>query len=263
MRGQPAGIFEFDAFVYFPEPMTKALLTSAFQQISLDETFGASALATAIQLWRSFCTSVLIVPVEGETPSPAESGHVVSRLVRDTLGLPETNIKPAKEALYLLKQGMQKPVVFIDDFSGTGLQFRDFWRRSYQLVDSTATSFQRLEMQGYGPFYFTPLVMTHTAGEMISRIASTVRLRPAHLIGKEYYAVSNESLLWPPGSTAEGLDFLRRAAVRLGLDPRDQSALLGHGQMGLALAFSHGAPDTTLPIFSWALNGFVPLLSRS
>lgn len=251
-----------DAFLFVSELLVRAHLIAAFQQISVEEVGTESDLDTASRLWRSFCSSVVLVPVEGEHPSPAESGHVIGRLARDVLGVPEANILPAADALYVLKGGLARPVVFVDDLSGTGLQFRDFWRRSYRLVDSTALSFQQLQMTGGGPFYFAPLLITGGALTQLANTAPSVRVRPAHVLGPEYYARSMNSILWVAGGAEAGRNFLVRQATRLGHDHADDMNLFGFGGMGLAVSFAHGTPDHTLPVFSWRSDGFIPLFDR-
>ncbi len=250
------------SFVYLGKPLVNAHLIGAFQQVSVDVGSNFAQLSTAIDIWRSFCSSSLFVPVEGEISGPAESGNVLSRLVRDTLGIGENNILKAREALLRVKRGDSSIVVFVDDFSGTGLQFRDFWRRSFILADNTSYSFQLADVDSKIRSFFTPLVMTAKAYSQVSRDAPSVVLRPAHRIGPEYYASDPSSQLWPVGRAHDGVDFLKRQAQKLGLDRNSDRVLFGFGEMGLALAFEHGYPDATLPIFSWKADGFVPLLER-
>ena len=251
-----------ESFVYLGKPLVNAHLVGAFQQISVDVGGNFAQLSTAIDIWKSFCSSALFVPVEGETSGPAESGNVLGRLVRDTLRISENNIQKAREALLRIKRGERSVVVFVDDFSGTGLQFREFWRRSFILADNTTYSFQQADIESKIRSFFVPLVMTARAHVRITQDAPTVAIRPAHTIGVEYYASDPNSRLWPVGRTQDGVGFLRRQAQRLGLEMNNDRVVFGFGEMGLALAFDHGYPDATLPIFTWRSDGFVPLLER-
>ena len=248
-----------NAFLFFPEPLTKQLLFATFQALSMPTILGKSP-ATARADWASFYDSVLVTRVTGETPSDADSGYIFSRFARQELGLPEDQILgPELAAKKILSQRSGR-IVFLDDFIGSGRQLIATWNRPMS-IHGTAISFKDLARTlSNVEFYYCPLICTERGLKNVNRKCPEIRVRPGHLLPDTYSALHPNSVVWPPQLLREGTTFIERASKRAGI-PENQWR--GFNGLGLAVAFYHCIPDATLPIFYWNQNNWCPLMERT
>jgi hypothetical protein len=247
-----------DRFVYYNSRTTDALLIAAYRSIGDGMLKGPTA-PTSHALAAALDTAVF-TPVRGEHPNPTDSGNYLCRKARQLLGVPENRIVDAPQALDCAFSGV--PVVFIDDFVGSGDQFLSTWTRQHGLK-----SFQKAyALSGFTAAYVV-LVATRFGIDNIHRHAPSVGISPAHLLddrstlrgfwqGKPELQHSIESLLEkyvPRLTPAE--DFIAN-------DPKHLR--FGYKDRGLMLAFEHSVPDSTLPIFwSSGVGEWRPLIERN
>lgn len=83
-------------------------------------------------------------------------------------------------------------------------------------------------------------------------------LSPAHFLSDRYSALSDESIVWPDHLRPTAYDFLQNASNRAGI-----ISWAGYQDQALTLAFEHGIPDATLPIYYHEENGWTPLIKRT
>lgn len=209
--------------------------------------------------WRQFCDTVLITRVTGEEPRDTDSGYHFLRMARQVLGIPEKRILSPQETLSELLTRGPRPVVFVDDFAGTGNQFIATWRRELFVDRSLVMSFERISRIVATEFFYCPIVATELAANKIKSNCPSVALSPAHFLPSQYSALSADSLIWPPQLRHRALDFLEKASARAGIHAERWKGFEG---LGLTLAFEHGVPDATLPLFYWEENGWKPLIER-
>lgn len=255
-----------NTFLFFSEEVTNELFVSAFHGLSnLLRNPGDSYLGIQ-RKWKSFMDSCVITCVTGETPSLADSGLAFARKARQELEFEEDRILPPEKSIELLLSHRNLSVVFVDDFVGTGYQFKETWQREYELSTGLKMSFARLSgTLRSARFYYCPLVCTFDGAANIRASCPGVVLNPAHLIPREYSALVNNSIVWPVNLQSGAVEFLRRASMRAGIPDTggiDTSDWRGFHSLGLTLAFAHGVPDATLPIFYWEKNGWIPLIRR-
>jgi hypothetical protein len=87
-----------EAFLYYGPVQADALLLSAFHALSRDVCSGEDDPQVRRQLWVKFLDGVLISYVQGETPSPTDSGLGFARRSRILLGVPEERIVDPERA---------------------------------------------------------------------------------------------------------------------------------------------------------------------
>lgn len=249
--------------LFYSAAVTDRLFVAAFQ--SLSRHIGCPALPAmqARSLWRSFLDTVYITHVTGETPTTSDSGHLFARKARDLLRIPEDRILDNARTLEAIIAGKARHVVFVDDFVGSGIQFRDTWRRPHRLTASTETSFEKASLSRNTRFFYCPVFCTERAmNTVLTTDCARVRVSPAHFLNERYSALSANSLIWPDRlrSTAEA--FLHTVSTRAGLPDTGGKVVddwRGFHALGLTIAFSHGVPDATLPILYTDKNGWKPL----
>lgn len=248
-----------NSFMFFRTPVMDAMFVSAIQSLSQGLCAGVP-FTVAQRIWRSFVDAVLITRVTGENPSETDSSFHFSRLARQILNISEDQIVSPKACVETLLTEA-RPVIFVDDFVGSGDQFVTTWHRKIDIPGGGETSFERIARIRRGTsFYYCPLICTSVGLERIRATCTGVNVSPAHVLPSTYSAIAPESILWPVSLRTGGIQFVQQASVRAGI-PSDKWR--GYAGLGLAVAFEHfTTPDATLPIFYWEEHGWTPLVHR-
>ena len=244
------------AFQYFSHHLVNELFKAAVQGLSLLVCSPTDPLLIAQTKWHNFLAQAVFTYVEGETPNPADSGFSFVRRARDLLRIDEqTQILTNEQALTeVLQSRSRTPVVFVDDFVGSGDQFVKTWNRKRKLTPSGSASFSEVSSTAGGHFYYCPLVAASKGVTRIRDKCSGVQVLPVHTLTDRDSALSPDSYVWPTHLQASALDFLQSASERAGI-PNWK----GYNDLGLTIAFAHAIPDATLPLFGWDENGWTPL----
>jgi hypothetical protein len=248
-----------NSFMFFRQPMMDAMFMSAVNGLS-QRLCAGQTFAAAQRTWRSFVDSLLVTRVTGESPSDTDSSFHFARLARQILPLSEPQVVSPEECVKVLLSDA-RPVVFLDDFVGSGHQFVTTWHREIDVLGGGQTSFERIARVRRGvAFYYCPLICTQLGMDTIKRDCVGVTVSPAHILPSSYSAIVPDSIIWPASLLVEGIRFVERASARAGI-PDDEWR--GYADLGLALAFEHyTTPDATLPFFFWEQNGWKPLVHR-
>jgi len=251
-----------NAFLYMSAPVVEQIVLDSVEILSCGVTLPVKPVSASLKRWQDFVDGMRVVLVRGEVPSPTDSAYMFSRIARDSLGLPEDRILDVPEALRQLKSGLNAPIVFLDDFVGSGDQFIETWTFEWP-VDGSALSFETLA-PGRGPFFYCPvLATTYGIGE-IEKHCSNVSVVPGHALPPHYSAFHPDSLLWPDDLRSTAEEVIRAASVRAGIPDLDGGSgdWRGYHKLGLAVGFAHGVPDAALPIYWWESETWNPLKKR-
>jgi hypothetical protein len=263
----PFALRLLDSFIYYSEALCDQLLYASFQSLSRSTRSVDSSFAASISSWRAFVDRVIITYVTGERPNVTDSGFLFARKARQLLGIDQDRILSPDRALQELVRNGPRPVVFVDDFVGSGNQFTGTWARRYVIPGGSPISFREYAaVQPWARFAYCPLICTEYGMDRIQRDCHGVNLNPAHVLPASYSAVSDESVVWPPHMKADGIEMVRCASARAGIPDTagaDEQDWQGFHCLGLTLAFFHSVPDATLPLFYWEENGWTPLLRRT
>lgn len=202
--------------------------------------------------------SAVFTPVKGERPNPTDSGYLLCRKARQLLGVSEHRIVDTSDALSYAYEG--KPIVFLDDFVGSGDQFLSTWKR-----DTNGRSFQDAQREtGFIAIYIT-LVTTEFGLNAIRSDAPQVAVCAAHVLDKKSTVFGIDA---EPRVIENIESILTKYSARL--TPKEsymvttpQYRTFGYKKVGLMFGFDHSIPDATLPIFwSPGTNNWEPLIER-
>jgi hypothetical protein len=252
-----------NGFLYFPEEFINEMFKSAFQELSTVVVGETEPFLTAQTAWREFVDKVIITNVTGEMPNISDSGISFTRRAKQLLNISEERTLSNEETLKELLNNGPRPVVFVDDFVGSGNQFIETWERSVRISSSVQMSFKRLASVRGNRFFYCPLICTQYGFERIKASCPEAILRPAHLISNRYNVFAPNSLMWPDHLRSTATEFIKNVSKRAGI-PTDGSLedWQGFHRLGLALAFADSVPDATLPIFTATTNSWKPLFRR-
>lgn len=252
-----------NSFVYLPKRITRQALEAAVHGLSRRITVSESDAQSGLAAWRDFLAEVIFLPVRGELPRLTDSGMHFIRMVRDRFDLPEESCPAAVDAIVSVMAEPRKPVVFVDDFVGTGGQFVSTFKYRHQLPDGSMRSFEDLAANDVGRYCCCPVVACARGLRLIARRCPSVVVSPGYELPDAYGAFAADSIIWPKSLVGTAEQFLEVASRRAGIpdDPTNRRYWRGYGGLGLALAFDHGPPpDATLPLLTWTENDWQPLL---
>ena len=159
-------------------------------------------------------------------------------------------VEPDEAIRRLSSSGGQ--VIFVDDFVGSGDQFVQTWNRPYAFEGSTR-SFADISQQITA--HYVPLLATQAGVDRIRRQVPDLNLMPVHLLGPEHSANRPEGLAWTDVGYSKGFQLVQDYSQRIGL-----TEPWGYKDLGLCIAFQHGVPDATIPLFHVDYNDWSPLV---
>jgi len=253
-----------NAFLFVSSPMVERLFYSAVHALSssiCDAALTAGQDPTGA--WNRFLEGLIVTYVEGEHHNPTKSGYAFARMARQVLGLSQMQILEPGEALAISASQPDQPVLFVDDFVGSGNQMIGTWQREYSSSVRSARSFDDRAKSAPGRFYYCPLVCTEYGHQRLVCNCQELTVLPVHELGPSDSLVGSESSLWPE-SLKEGAEaFLLDSSRRAGIVGGSPLGWKGFHDLALGVAFEHCVPDATMPLFYWDRNGWFPLVRRT
>ena len=258
---RPYALNILNVFLYFVGDLIDAMFRAAVHSLCPELTAKATSLAEARAIWHMFLSTVRVTYVQGERPRPTDSGILFARKARQVLGIQEDHITDPGHALASLFNCPSTPVVFVDDFVGSGNQMISTWTRRYDTNSGYETSFADTSHNSY--VVYVPLVATQVGIEALSRECPNLRVCPAHSIDGHYSLVSPDSVLWPDQLRKLAPEVLYNASRRAGIVDGCEFGWKGFHDLALAIAFEHSVPDATLPLIFWDRSGWRPLIRRT
>lgn len=246
-----------DRFTFYNAALTDALLVASFN--ALGDGRQKSPFPRLREDLIAALDSAVFTPVLGENPDPTDSGNFLCRRTRQLI-FPTAETVAFDRALDHAYQG--KPVVFIDDFVGSGDQFLSTWERvrngrSFALAERASK---------FVPIYVALMSTKFGLGEIEKR-APMVAVSVTHILEERSTLAGVGAANVTLGVAIEAL--LAKYVPRL--RPRETYIAnnglyrkYGYKQRKLLLAFDHSVPDATLPIFwSSGESTWEPLIERT
>ncbi len=248
-------------FMYYSNDLTKHLFRFAFNKLAMSICDFRESDEVLHEQWREFLRKIAITHVTGEEPSTTDSGYHFARLSRQFLGLDANQILSNEQAVEKIYFGDCETIVFVDDFVGSGNQFCETWDRTLTIAPETHYSFKRILDEGKRSFkaFYCPIFCTWKGRAKIHHFAPSVQIVPAHDLDESYSALSSKSRFWTNDLIPHATAFLESVSKRAGLD----EGWRGFHELGLGIAFEHGIPDATLPIYYHESPSWQPLMRRT
>jgi len=262
---RPFAVHMVSQFIYLNDQLVDAQFISSFQSLSNMHHIDWEPFELAKRSWNSFLNTCLIVPVQGEMPNPADSGYTFARKARQILRIPEYQLVDLDEAIASVAAGKKLPIIFVDDFVGSGEQFTETLKRRSRRTDIAGNSLSSLLVKYPDqPIYYCNVTMTESGKNRIAEEFPSVILSSGNILGEEYSWVSDQGEMWPDALRSDGIAMIEKYSKNLGYtdDNGSESDWRGFHCLGLGFAFEHSTPDATLPIFFTEKHGWKPLVVR-
>ncbi|MBM6402046.1 phosphoribosyltransferase-like protein [Phycicoccus sonneratiae] len=239
-----------DSFQFFNKETTDELVLAAIDEAA-SLVHASSELACD-----DFPENALISFPTGETPNVTDSGFAMVRKLRQLLPIREANCLSPDSAVRQLAVS-DKVLILVDDFVGSGQQFRETWTRRYQLGSSLEMSL--MDAASGSQIFYCVAIITDYGRQRIAALDPRIKVCAGYSLSSRYSITDPATHLVPSGRQAETMALIAKYSTRCGI-PQDQS--LGFHRLGLAIAFEHGTPDATLPLFFHEGPGWSSLVKR-
>lgn len=198
--------------------------------------------------------NVRLVPVICESDPPTKSGPLVLRRLQRVLELHPGWMCWPWQARKAIDESGVKAIVFVDDFLGSGRQFREFFEQ-WGFSDEPAADVQHF----YAP------VVAHVEGiKHLSTNLPNLRVVAAERLGAAHDFFS-ESVWERNGLGCVTADEAKSWYSDFGQKRRCKPKTIsdrGCGEFGLTFGFSHATPNNSLPILWYGSADWQPLLER-
>ncbi|NBD08023.1 phosphoribosyltransferase-like protein [Corallococcus silvisoli] len=253
-------------FIFIADAHANKMITAAFGRLVEQVAVGATSDAERRRVLDSFLANAVFTRTEGEDPNPTDSGNMYCRKVRQVLQIPESRILEPHDALQAACSGA--PVVFVDDFIGSGNQMIETWKRPYRA--GSLGSFEDAFSANPFDVHYLCIVASSYGMSSLRDEAEMISVHCAHELDEGYSVRRiDESLSLAGVSPVSGSveEFLERASQGLILPAYMRTGTqykYGYHDLALTLAFEHSVPDATIPII-WApsnSSSWVPLCPR-
>lgn len=240
---EDVALFILDNFIFYSKRMCNKMLEEAWNRLKVHVEKKISNYGSSIGSWKDFYKRAVFTRVEGENPNPTDSGNLFCRKGRQLFGISEKQIMRPSKAIE--ESGENKPLVFLDDFIGSGSQLKATWKRLYgpNYEGTFSDAYKKRNFKSH----FVCLIATRYSLDRLSSIP--IKIHPSHIIGKNYNIKSKLS-----DNDSERLDgFLEKHKKKLDYPfyLKENTKKYGFYELGLTIAFDHSVPDSTLPII-WA-----------
>ena len=183
-----------------------------------------------LALLRKEQRAVKLVTVNAKR-SAGKSSHVLANILRKKFGIHQNSIIPPEEVSDFYDEGTML-FIFIDDFLGSGHQFKE------QLDNSVEKKWDK------GVVLYLPLIAHQKGIDFILQEYPNVIVQPVELIARDYCFFTK--YFSDEGNSATMCkkfyeDFMNKKGF--------SAELYGYGDLGVSVAFEHSCPDNTLLAF--------------
>jgi hypothetical protein len=246
-----------DSLIYRSAPQTIALARQVFRRLLPDLLDRDGPPRSLPDNWLNQLPNltirsvICIVPVYSPTDPPTKSGFVTARVLKRELQISERIILRPQELLTI--RPAPAVTLFVDDFLGSGDQFKDF------IGDA---SLGRYLDDNY--CIYAPLAGHNKGIENLETAFPSLRIITSDLLTEDHSLFSDTATTFDDGvNSLIGARSFYEELIRTRSLGIPDDGTYGYRGLGLAYAFSHAIPDLTLPLFWWSkARHFEPLFDR-
>jgi hypothetical protein len=247
-------------FMFFPKPMINQMLKTVIG-------YCGEYLRLRFPDWshNDFENRCIYSYIPGENTHPTDSGHIYLRNLRDELHISEDHIVDFNNLhLKLKKSVVAVPVIFVDDFLGSGAQCIKAWNKNKRGL--CGKTLKEIASNSTHTFIYAPLVANHIGYNLVKNNCSGLELIPCHILDNEYNLFDPDCICWRRDNDLylKGTELILSKSKELGIPfskGKSVNDVKGFGEQGLALAFDNGAPDAIPAFFYWCTN-WIPLIKK-
>lgn len=232
--------------LYFSPEITDRILLEACRSSVLPFIRDIQSKGGGITTWEELQSKSIFTWPQGENPGPTDSGYVFTRKCRDVLGIEPDRFKEPKDAIRLIQGGHIGPIIFVDDFCGSGDQIDKTLKRSTPISEGKVDNLMRLIKHHDIPTLYIVCVAHAKGMARLNADHPYIRIAAGNTIDDTYCVFNENGMIWSDQHKDVGPDWVREMSKKAGISENDAE---GFRSLGLALGFQHGFPDATIPLF--------------
>jgi hypothetical protein len=248
-------------FMFFPKPMINQMLKTVIG-------YCGEYLQSRFPDWKhdDFINRCIYSYIPGETVHPTDSGHIYLRNLRDELHISENRIVSFNDLHSLLQKSLSAvPVIFVDDFLGSGAQCIKAWNKNKRGL--CGKTLKEIASNSPHAFIYAPLVANYIGYSRIKNNCSGLELIPCHILDNEYNLFDPDCICWKKDNNlySKGIELILSKSRELRIpfsNGKSVNDVKGFGEQGLALAFDNGAPDAIPAFFYWCADNWTQLIKK-
>lgn len=250
-----------DFFIFYPRNMVNKMLKKVIGHAGY-------IFESHFSDWKyeDFKTRCFYSFIPGETSNPTDSGHTYVRKLRNSLEIPEERIVYNDDLYRILERYTNLPIIFVDDFVGSGAQCDYAWNKK---VGYNGYTLNEIASMFSHKFVYVPLVVNRIGYERIKNNCSGLELVTNHILDEKYNLFKPECICWKGDYNLyiRGVKLILDKSKELGIPFTNGKSVLdakGFGEQGLAISFDDdGVPDAIPPIFYWCSDKWTPLIKKT
>ena len=251
-----------DRFVYYSEEDIVRLLEFGLNELvlkryilDLEIEHGFEISNKKLVKYRAgFISKSLIVPLLSNK-NPSESSLAMTRYLTNDLGFPEKNILDITNLSSEILDNA-KNFIIIDDFIGSGTQIFDFWNLTKMKINNVEYTINDIKnLYPALEIEYLCLVCTeegylnfHTKNSLVG-----LRITYCEKLANKFRVFGSTSVYFDKDEVQEYKSIIEE------LCDANMISLLGYQGLDYAVAFHHGIPDSSLPIFYRQTKNWNPL----
>jgi hypothetical protein len=250
-----------DFFMFYPKNMLNQMLKSVVG-------YAGYTFASHFSDWQhdDFKNRCIYSFIPGETINPTDSGHIYVRKLRNELHISENQIVNYTDLYRKLETCDNLPVIFVDDFVGSGAQCDKAWNQNQEELSKHTLS--KIASTSNHKFVYAPLVTNNIGYDRIINRCIGLTLVTSHVLNDEYNLFKPECICWKGKKDLynKGTQLIIEKSRDLGIPFTNGAGVVdvkGFREQGLALAFDDdGVPDAIPAIFYWCTDNWTPLIKK-
>lgn len=169
-----------DFFNYYPENMVNQMLRTSVGRAGYE-------LSRYFSDWKheDFKIRCYYSFIPGEDQNTSDSGYLFTRKLKNALKIPEDRFIDYRDIHSLLESvKVPLPIVFVDDFVGSGLQCYKAW--SENEGGSFNLTLEQISARFNHKFIYAPLIINYKGYNLLKTCCNGLILSPTHVISEEY-----------------------------------------------------------------------------
>jgi hypothetical protein len=250
-----------DFFMFYPKPIIDQMLKTVIG-------YCGNILSSYLSDWQheDFKRRCIYTYMPGETVNPTDSGHTYLRKLRNILGIPEELIVDYRLLYDILENSKTElPVIFVDDFVGSGAQCCTAW--NYNRLGNHKHTLSEIALKSNHKFIYAPLIANYIGYDIIKNSCKGLEIVTCHKLSKEYNLFDPACICWNNDNELydKGINLIINKSQEQGISftgGNDVIDAKGFIEQGLALAFDDGVPDAIPAFFYWCSNTWCPLIKK-
>jgi hypothetical protein len=254
-REKEIGYALLNALVYYSEGMVIELLKKSL-------ILSSNYIKGVIKEWdvEHLFNNTIFSYMPGERSHITDSGVYFVRILKKVFQVHEDQIYSPFQLIEKIEYINSKtPIIFVDDFVGTGSQARKAWN------DKNTNDMSLGEILHNHIAIYCPLVCNYRGHANISEDCKGLKLVTNHILGEEYDINKEGAFCWNGDKQLfnDWKEFSQLKGRELGIYSycSKTNDILGYCCQGLTIAFNHGVPDATTSLFTHKAPNWKPLIN--